>query len=354
MKTAYTYTLMALLASLCACTKDGGMGDATDRKESVTLRIHSDVQAQAAATKSESMMNDGNIGLFVCKHSEPPYVFDSYDKGMNNMAASVKGGTWSFCFSGSTVSYPELVITAKRDDEENSITADVFAYAPYNGSASNLESIPFKLADCGPDLMYARENADTGANKDIDPCAVDELGRKIEDVDVELHFRHVLSKLQFKFEKVNMNYNHPDGGDTAGLSIGKITLSVQNGGKLYSSGRFNAMTGVLYDLQTTNSLTFGKTEFVIVPTQAGDEYKDDQYVFSFTIDGKELPSDSSKFYLKRSQIMHHDGSGLCGFQPGYIYTFNFKYDNFVRLKGIEIDDWTLQAEPLDSSNPKEI
>lgn len=350
-----TYMKFINIAIIIAVTAVSCTKQTVERRpaseNSVTVNINTMLEdAAAVETKAGgvSPFRNSSIGIFVCDHfdgiSGNPYHEHGY--GMNNLEAQ-NSGSWSFKLSGMNLSYPLLVVTAKEDENENVVTADMFAYAPYNAGVTSPECIPFVIADTyRTDYLYAVENASSTVNKAIDPTAVDDMGQKIDTVNVNFTFRHALANLKINLRVKNPNYNHPDGDNPTDLTVTDILLTRQNGGHLYKGGKLNAITGELYDLQSTDRIHVD-TACKLVPTQPSEDYQDDDYLFTFTIDGIEIKTD---FKLKREQLRHYDSEGnptdIYGFQAGYEYTLNFVYDNFVRLERVEIGKWVVDETPL--------
>jgi hypothetical protein len=119
------------------------------------------------------------------------------------------------------------------------------------------------------------------------------------------------------------------------------------GAVLYTGGKFNAITGTLYDLNTAEELTAnlgyctvgdggGSFGICLVPT---DVVADDELVFTFNSGGFKLPP----FVLKMNQVRHSDGTTY-GFKAGYKYTFHFHLDNYVRFSGFDIQPWGAEED----------
>lgn len=370
-------SIFVLLLLFTACSKQLD-GDGGVKRGSVILNILPKVKdVPAVVTKSTQPMKDASIGLFACDHfvgSGNPYV--SYGNGMNNIKATLTTDkysvrNWQFRLSTVDSVYPSLILTSKRDGG-NKVLADMYAYLPYDENITSPEVVPFivglddittlssnQQTNYFRDVMYAEENASPTANKALDPEAVDEFGVKLETVDVTFTFKHALSLIKIEMEIQNDKYNHPDGDGNTSYCLDKVIIRKGVNGHLYRGATMNAITGALSDMVPADSLVVAR-EFLngtkrggsmpystIIPTQPGEDYVDDDYKFSFVLDGVEI---ASKFYLKREQLRHYDAEGnpteVFGFLPGYIYTFKFKYDNFVRLEGISIAEWEVVEEPL--------
>lgn len=364
------FYLTAMLLALCACRKDPGADNGV--KGRLALRFSSVLQDDAIQTKAtESLMSTTNtdaIGIFICDHCanglDNPYK--PFSTGMNNIQSKTKvtDGVqeWTFTPSGSSSSFNSLVISAKELDDEN-ITADVFAYYPYNSSVTTPEQIPFTLNWISDPahyyyLMYAEENkVDNPSNKNLDPNAENSSpGSDINEVEVGLHFRHAFARIEVNLVNRNGYSNNPDKNTAADPCSATVVLKKKSG-HMYNKGIFNAVSCSFESLEPCDSLMASlrkkKNQYgggnvdiymnsPIVPTQEGEEYEDGDYEFSFTVDGIEL---SAKIPLLKEHL-RHGTSEVYGFQAGYKYIFNFTYDNFVRLSSIEIAEWTVQDDPL--------
>ena len=75
---------------------------------------------------------------------------------------------------------------------------------------------------------------------------------------------------------------------------------------------------------------FSYTDIKFTPT----EVEDDALCMHFYLNGTEHPQ---SYVIKASDVLHSDGVTR-GFKSGYIYTFNFIFDNYVRLDNVQIDD----------------
>lgn len=377
------FYITALLLAVCSCRKDALPDNNGEHR--LALRFKSGLYGEQPQTKSTyTLLHTGDneglfLGIFVCDHHEGhdanPYT--PFGNGMNNIQtkAVLKDGVqkWSFYLKGINSWFSDLVITEKKVDGQN-VTADIFAYFPYNSNITTPEKIPFKVGlDLNSipqesfsiarkmyrDLLYAEENIPTNtANKNIDPNAKDPFsGNYLQEAEVGLHMRHALARIEFNVKLNNESVNNP-GGDKTNDKFAFQVLLKRRSGYLYSGGNFNSIDCTFDSLELCDSMyvasqAIGRgsghysvsqshTGATIVPTQEGEEYQDDDYEFFFNVDGVDL---SQTFLLKREQIRHGD-SAVYGFKPGYKYTFNFTYDNFIRFDSIEIGEWTVQEDPL--------
>lgn len=322
------------------------------------------------------MPGNSSFGLWICDHYTGSYTdgsnpYTEYALRYNNIRASRSGNTWYYNYFGYT-GFPTLYITPKDEnrDDVTDVSADIFAYAPYQDSATP-ESVPFSIAG-GTDVMFAAENGVD--NLDIDPADLDAnprytqngpLGRTLE---VPLTFTHALALLEFDFWVKNRWYNHPDeNGNALGYTLNSIKVTRREGGHpLYTSGKMNAMrSGLLYDLTESASVTVSglaphnggtitvgsgnyspgtaaKAYILQVPSQAGETYSDGDYTFEFHFSGQTYPV---TFTLLREHIRHADGTTY-GFQPGYRYTFKFEIDNYVHFEGVTVGEWETVEEPI--------
>ena len=317
---------------------------------------------------SNAMPNRSSFGLFVCDHynysggGSNPYT--EYAARYNNIRAYRNdSGNWRYNYSGYT-DFEMLYLAAKDADRDGmtDITADIFAYAPYQEDLATLEAVPFSISGA-VDVMYAEQNTDPDNNKNIDPAAYSQAPYN-GHLPVPLTFRHALSLLEFDFTVKNENYEHPmDPASTQGYRLQSIQLTKKHpSAHLYSSGTMNAMNeGALSDLTPADAITVSfltpngsnygyidftstaQAYFLQVPTQAGDAgYADGDYEFTFTFSGQTFPV---KFTLLREHIKHSDNVTY-GFQPGCKYTFHFIIDNYIHLEGVTIGEWETVDTPV--------
>lgn len=320
-----------------------------------------------SATGKYYLPNGSTFGLYICEHHTGSYTdgsnpYNEYALHYNNIVAvRNNNGVWNYSYFGYT-GFPTLFLTP-RDEEHDGITdvtADIFAYAPYQEDGTP-EAVSFSIPGA-TDVMYAAENG--VSNLYIDPA--NSADPRIVDghLIVPLTFKHALSLLEFDIVRKNDQINHP-GGDgntgrsTNGYTLQSIRLDRKDGGHpLHVSGTMNAMKGGeltgLTDAETISisqsvgvgsatSLTNPARAYILqVPSQAGETYSDGDYTFTFTFSGQTFPS---TFTLLREHIRHADGTTY-GFQPGYRYTFHFVIDNYVHFEGVTIGEWETVTEPL--------
>ena len=376
MKAKYLTLLTLSILVWSACTREPVTP--AERGESLALDL-APALSQAAVTRQATfgdangkMPNWSSYGLFICNHhtgGNNPYT--EYAQNYKNIKANLNG-TWSFFYYGYTNGFPILFITP-QDENRDGITdigADIFAYAPWQESVTTPESVPFNIVGA-VDVMYAAENTDPVTNKDIDPATDSRISIEADGgkhLDVPLTFTHALSLLEFEIRLKNNQYNHPDGNSVAnGYTLDNIKIDRKQGGHpLYASGKMDAMSaGTLFDLveasgnvltvsganlgrlYTTAPLTVAagvttKAYILQVPSQAGEDYADGDYTFTFHFSGQTFPA---QFTLLRSHLMHSDGT-TCGFQPGYKYTFKFMIDNYIHFEGVTIGEWEAVTTPF--------
>lgn len=290
-----------------------------------------------------------SYGLFICNHvADGPNPYIEHAPEYNNIRAYNSETTHKWMFSydieGDKTEFPVLFLVGKKDDADNSVCADIFAYAPYNKDVTTPEYIEFAISTQS-DVMYAIQNSDPDVNKNINP-----LGEASE-VDVPLTFAHALTLLEFNVELKNDKYNHPEGnGNVKGYIIEKIKVTKNAAADvpLYSGGTLNAINGELTPKDDVESMTVKckydvknnkiKTYLLLVPTEPDD----DEYIFSFYLNDVLL---NSVFELKKEHLRHGD-SDVYGFKPGYKYTFNFVIDNYIHFTGVEFGEWTTVQEPI--------
>ena len=394
--------MIAALAALASC---GVKNDPEVPVNGVSLSI-TPTLVQAPETRAavfgdlsngNYMMPDGtSFGLFVCEHYDGSYTdgtnpYTPYALNYNNIKAVRTGGrdnvagdgVWNYTYYTYT-NLTELYLkgTDENNDHITDVNADIFAYAPYQASVTTPEYVPFSVASA-MDVMYAAQNPDPVANKDIDPGNPAYHVTNPAKVEVPLTFTHALSLLEFCFTLKNPLANHSyvaeptteNGIQGIGQSYArdytldfiKIERTAGAQHPLHVSGVMNAMTGgTLSELQDASSLTVseralqkhgysatnyvhvspssnpGKAYILQVPSQEGESYQDGDYLISFKFTGQDFPV---TFTLLREHLMHADGT-TCGFQPGYKYSFNFVIDNYVHFEGITIGEWETIEAPI--------
>ena len=289
-----------------------------------------------------------SYGLFICDHvSEGSNPYNEHAPEYNNIKVHNPNNAnkWLFSYDEDDKSgFPVLFLVGKKDDADNSVCADIFAYAPFYKDVTSPECIEFDVYD-QHDIMYAIQNSDSAVNKNINPL------ESASEVDVPLTFAHALTLLEFNVELKNDKYNHPEGnGDVNGYSIDKITIAKNSTAEvpLYSGGTLNAVNGTLTPKDDVESMTVKckcdakknkiKTYLLLVPTQPDD----DEYIFSFHLNDVVL---NSVFHLKKEHLRHGD-SAEYGFKAGYKYTFNFVIDNYIHFTGVEFGKWTTVEKPI--------
>ena len=181
--------------------------------------------------------SEGNtFALYVCKHEDQDLnpdglQFVEHNYGYNNVKVTRKGSGWQFYNSILKENLSQLYISTN----DEGVTADVYAYAPFDIARNN-------------DLMYVSQNASKTVNKDMLPSSVES--------DVALTFHHVLAKLSFRMKIKN---DSPVSTHTVDSIV--IRKAGGKGTELYKTGVFNAMTGTLTHNTTadTVSSTFSHT-----------------------------------------------------------------------------------------------
>lgn len=339
------HILSGALALAVACT---GLDP---RPTGESARAVVNIKASLAETKAP--VDFGTVteyGIFTCisldNDPAPATPYETFKPSIWNAQARGSGSTWAY---KNVASYAtgelysaggNVFILFGRNDN---LSADLYAYAPWKQSAYSTgpTAIPFSRSE---DVMYAEQNA-TRANANLDPASGSPL-------TANFYFRHVMTRLIFRFRLQNDN-------SSVGISLSSIKNNHPAGGSvvLYTSGKFNAIDGSLYDMQYQDELTSVGSctafytddpavydpqsiiAFTLVPT---DISVDDELTFTFTSGGHKLPP----FTLKKEQVKHSDGTTY-GFRAGYTYTFNFTLDNYVRFDGFNIQEWgTLEEDTL--------
>lgn len=376
MKAKYLTLLTLACLVWVACTREPIVP--AEQSESVELDLAPAI-LQVAETRQATfgdangkMPNRSSYGLFICDHhTGGGNSYTEYALRYNNIQVA-RDVSWKYFFFGYIDGFPFLFITPKDENRDGvtDISADIFAYAPYQQSVTTPESVPFSVTGA-VDAMFAAENSDPVTNKNINPATDSRITVGTDGgkhLYVPLTFTHALALLEFEIRFKNNDYDHPFGpGPTNNYQLDYIQIDRRDGGHpLYASGKMNAMdNGFLFDLVVAsgNTLTVSgpmlgrhlttdplivspyattKAYILQVPSQAGETYTDGDYTFTFKFSGQEFPV---KFTLLKSHIRHTDGTTY-GFQPGYRYTFKFMIDNYVHFEGVTIGEWETVTTPF--------
>ena len=321
------------LVLLAACAKvPSGPGQAA-------VDIHASIEGTPAATKGlVNFVTNDTYGIFTCIHedTDAPTAFAQFRPSLWNAQASFNAPKWFYkdvadyetggLFSAGS---EKFILMGRNDDAY----ADLYAYAPWTlaAYASGPEAIPFSRKT---DLMYAEQNT-VNANRGLDPASNSVLS-------ATFHFRRVMACLAFDF-----TLDTPD-NTTMRVDLRSIKdMDPAGGAVLYTGGKFNVITGELYDLNAAETLSTdlggctvypagGSFSICLVPTEVT---ADDELVFTFVSGGHTLPP----FSLKASQVLHAKAApgdpDVRGFRAGYKYTFHFLLDNYVRFDGFDIQPW---------------
>ena len=330
MRKNFVFVTLLLLA---ACTQvPSGPGQAA-------VDIRASIEGAPATTKGlVNFASNDSYGIFTCIHedSDTPAAFATFRPSLWNAQAYLSGSRWYYKNVASyatgelfSTGSEKFVLVGRNDNSY----ADLYAYAPWTLAAytSGPEAIPFSRQT---DLMYAEQNTANG-NRGLDPASNSTLS-------ATFHFRRVMACLAFDF-----TLDTPD-NTTMRVDLTSVRdMDPDGGAVLYTGGKFNAITGEIYDLQPAEALTSGlgwcsvgptggSFSICVVPTEVT---ADDELVFTFVSGGFTLPP----FKLKASQVLHAKASpgdpDVSGFRAGYKYTFHFLLDNYVRLDGFDIQPW---------------
>lgn len=378
------YTLISLALLMVSCTQQSVPGGT---KAGLALNIVPAVSQSPetrgavfgdydSATGTYRLPNLTSYGLYICDHHTGSYTdgsnpYREYAPFYNNIRAyRDEYGVWRYNYSDpdNSSTFPTLFLYPPDDDNDGVTdkTADIFAYVPYQ-QAGTPEAVAFSVTSA-IDVMYAAENG--VSNLDIDAANLSDPRITDKHLDVPLTFKHALTLLEFDIVLKNNEYNHPGGDGSTDRTTNYYTLESiridrkEGGHPLYVSGSMNPMKdGELTGLAEAGSVTVSgatlgrhftanpltikpkattKAYILQVPTQAGDNYSDGDYTFTFRFSGQTFPS---TFTLLREHIRHADGTTY-GFQPGYRYTFRFVIDNYVHFEGVTIGEWETVTEPL--------
>lgn len=303
-------------------------------------------QASKAIIEGTSFDTGNTIGLFVY-HSETaedgnpqemtefvPYG-PKYRNIRANYSALSASKPWRFMFEG-TVSWFDEMYLIKPSVEVFETGVAVVAYAPWIEGVQSITDISFTLggkSEMMNDLMWARQNTH---DRDINPVDAGNNYKIIPDGNAKsakLTFRHALSLLKIGFR---CKY------DDSIMMISSVTIRKKDGAAtpLWTSGRFNAMDGGVYDTVESSSVTYDFTDspylfqkdYLYVPMLiCPQEYlADGDYVFEFCFNGQEI---ASEYEIRKSDV----GGG---FKAGMVYTFSFTVDNFIQFDNVEVsEDW---------------
>ncbi|MGN0191337.1 MAG: fimbrillin family protein [Candidatus Cryptobacteroides sp.] len=347
------YTSILLILASCGispCEQEPGM---------YALKLNVNAGMQECGTKSPifpsgdpdgdgcyAMPDGSTYGLFICKHSEStPNPYSAHSTNYNNIQVSKTGASsWNFTYGSRTDESMYILRQSETDAEgnEQTVKADIFAYAPYDKTVTSPEMIPYQFS-LQSDLMYAAQNM-TGDYKGIDPETA-----APNPYPVNLVFRHALALLEFNFRLKN------NVAGFAGASLSKITVTAGNETpkeNLYTDGTFNSVDGTvtgsvtgelsidIINAQLSSANPSVKAYMLMMPTS---DYEDDDFKFTFHFDNVEITT--SPFLLKREHLEHSDGTTY-GLQAGYKYSFNFVLDNYLHFSGVQTGEWTTEDEPL--------
>ena len=326
------FVFVALLLAVACAKVPSGSGQAV-------VAIRATIDDAPVGTKGfVNFSTNDTYGIFTCVHedTDAPSQFARFRPSLWNAQATLSGGKWLYrnvadydtgdLFSAGS----EKFILMGRNDNAH---ADLYAYAPWTKDAytTGPEAIPFARQT---DLKYAAQNTANG-NRSLDPASNSELS-------ADFHFRRVMACLVFDF-----TLDTPD-NTTMRIDLTSVRdMDPSGGAVLYTGGKFNAITGELYDMNPAETLTSGlgwctvgdlggSFSICLVPTEV---VADDELEFTFTSGGFKLPP----FKLKVAQVLHAKADSgdpdVYGFRAGYKYTFHFLLDNYVRLDGFDIQPW---------------
>lgn len=334
--------LLSVLLTSCSrdALQDSGNGAQQHRSE---LRPNAEICAgtgvaednSRAAITGTSFSSGQTIGLFIVRHDKPgEYVPHAY--GMANLRAVSGGGNkWTYNFSDNlSTSVDVLAISSVANT-----SADIYAYAPWISGTATPENILYESGTQG-DLMYAGENA-SGKNMNISPDTED-------NQDVPLRFHHALSMVRIGIRLANSGYQSPR---LTSIRIARKSESAEIETKLWSKARFNALTGQFRedsysDMQyidiSANTKISSTTDYVyfdclLIPTEVK---ADGDLQIRLSVNSQTL---LEPYGIQLSDVLSSDGKA--GFQPGYVYTFLFSIDNYLRFNPTFIEvskEWTDQ------------
>lgn len=287
------------------------------------LTVDAEIETVAEGTKAVitgNRFSTGNaIGIFVYYDEYVPYS----QKYMNIRATySSISPNWSYRLAGANSDFSDGIYL-RYPDVEYSGGVHISAYSPWIDGVEDIRSIPFTVGGEYKeivDLMYAIQNQ--GISNTIIPDGADKR--------VELTFKHSMSMLRLGFRCKH---------DQSKVSVTSVTLEKKDGGStpLYVSGVFNALTGEFASLVPGGSVTtsysgqnyaFDNTGYLYLPflILPGEYKADGDYILKFKFDGQDL---EAVYEIKKSDISKFD--------PGYSYTFNFTFNNYVQIDGVTVN-----------------
>ena len=343
MMKCYRIIYLLTLSVFISCTKEG-------RNTELVL----DVQIQTSAEQSKAVYtgtkfpHNSSIVIFVyiSEESDPMRDFIPYGDMYKNIRSTYAStNKWNYRLGGvssSSSPFDDGLYIKNPTIETYTQGVCVCAYSPWMSDVTDIRDIPFSVGGqymSLTDLMYADQN---DSYTKIKPDGTQK--------SVQLTFKHALSMI-----RIGLKCEH----DISTMTVTSITLESADGENLtplYTSGRFNAVTGEFHDLVSGKSVTtqykgqnngldftfddseYSYVSFLTVPVP---EYIDQSYILKFKFDNNNL---SAAYRIRASDItVTRGGNQICAFEPGYIYTFNFVLDNYVQIKNVNIDvssEWT--------------
>lgn len=339
----YRVIYLLTLLVLASCSK---VGRNTELMLDAQIQVSAE-QSKAIYTGTKFSQNN-SIGVFVYNAESSDQMTDFIPYGdlyKNIRATYTSSNKWAYRLAGvSSTSSPFEDGLYIKDPTVETFTQGVCvsAYSPWISDVTDIRDIPFSVGGeymSLTDLMYADQN-DSYIKIKPDGYAK----------SVPLTFKHALSMI-----RIGLKCEH----DISNMTITSITLESADGENvtpLYTSGRFNAVSGEFHQLVSGNSVTtqykgqnnsldftfdnskYTYVSFLLVPIR---EYIDKSYILKFKFDNNNI---SATYKITASDITVTRGvNQVCAFEAGYIYTFNFILDNYVQIKNVNIDvssEWT--------------
>lgn len=331
-----------LFLSVMMLLLDGCSDDFTGEPSGRGCKLSVDASIIAHQSKGRSLIygNDfpagSTIGLLMGKHSDNSQNFEPYG-GYNNYMMKNDDDQWNYYINGTGSPSSELNIMSNKDMNN----VDVFAYSPWNKDCNS----PFRIRFVVnlnyyfgmEDYLYAVEN-------------ISDVNKNISTNDgsahtVKLHFRHF-----FALIRIGIKNRYSVVGETAKSGfVNKFGLQIINPDaktKLYSNGYYSALTGECVEgtsveqmehsvFSTPYKFDASSYTYIDVPVPP-TEVEDDALQIYLYINGVKYPT---AYVIKASDVLHTDGTK--GLKNGFVYTFNFTYDNYVHLDNVQIQDtWT--------------
>lgn len=337
----YYFLFLSVMMLLLIGCSDDFTGEPSGR--GCKLSVDASILAHQTGSRSLIFGNEfpagSTIGLLIGKHSDNSQSFEPYG-AYNNISMQKDEDQWNFYFNGTGTPSPDLFVMSDKDLNN----MDVYAYSPWSQGCTSPDRVSFSVnlqtyynMD---DFLYAVENS-SDANKNISTS--DGTAHT-----VKLHFRHF-----FALIRIGIKNRYSVVGETGKSEfVNGVGLQLMNPNaktKLYSRGYYNALTGSVCEgtmveqmdhfLSSMVPFDASKYSYIDIPVPP-TEVEDDALQIYLTINNVKHPT---AYTIKASDVLHTDGTK--GLKSGFVYTFYFTYDNYVRLDNVQIQDtWTDESK----------